>query len=393
MTTLANRVLILKPSATLAIAAKATELKAQGIDVINMGVGEPDFDTPEHIKQAAIAAIENNQTRYTAVDGTPALKQAIITKLKRDNHLDYQPKQILVSAGAKHSIYNALSALLNPGDEVIIPAPYWVSYPDMVGLFDGKSVIIPTDQQQHFKITAKQLEQAITPKTKALILNSPSNPTGMVYSKTELEALATVLLKYPNIIIISDEIYEHIIFNDQPYCNIVNAEPKLYDRTIVINGVSKAYAMTGWRMGFAAGPEPIITAMKKIQSQSTSNICSITQAASAKALGGDQSCLTPMVKAFKARHDVFLAGLNQLPGFSCLPAQGAFYMFVDVQGAMQSLGLQTDLELASLLLEKAHVATVPGSAFGAPGHLRLSYACSIEQINEVIQRIQKFCEN
>ena len=386
---LSKRIRSVPASQTAAVAAKAMELKRQGLDIINMGVGEPDFDTPEHIKQAGIEAINKNQTRYTAIDGTPELKAAVIEKLNRDNQLNYQPDQILTSAGAKHSLFNAFIALLDAGDEVIIPAPYWVSYPAMVQLFDAQPIIINAPKEQHFKITAKQLETAITSKTKAIILNSPTNPTGMVYSKNELKSLADVLLKYPNIIILSDDIYEHISWADQPYHNIVNAEPKLYNRTLVINGVSKAYAMTGWRMGFAAGPKNIIAAMKKVQSQSTSSICSITQAAAKEAFVGDQSCLTPMIEAFKARHDTFIQGLNQIPGFHCLNAEGAFYAFVDVQEAIQKTNLKDDIALASYILEKALVAAVPGTAFGAPGHLRFSYACSIEQINEVLERLKK----
>jgi len=386
---LSKRLDQIKPSATLAVAAKAAELKSQGIDVINMGTGEPDFATPEHIKQAAITAINNNQTRYTPVDGTVELKTAIIAKLKRDNKLNYTPEKIIVSNGAKHSLFNALTATLNRGDEVIIPVPYWVSYPDMVQLCGGKPVIIATDHHQGFKITPEQLKQTITTKTKAIILNSPTNPTGMVYSETELQGLAEVLLKHPEIFIITDDIYEHIMWNKHSFCNIINACPELYDRTILINGVSKAYAMTGWRIGFAAGPHAVIKAMKKVQSQSTSGPSSISQAAAAAAFSGDQSCLKPMVQAFHERHDMFVKGINKIPGFDCLPAHGAFYLFPHVQAAIDKLAnINNDVEFANYLLEKAHIATVPGSAFGAPGYLRLSYACSTEQIQEVLTRIK-----
>ncbi len=379
----------IKPSATLAVSAKAAELKAQGIDVISLGSGEPDFATPDHIKKAAIVAIENNKSYYTAVDGTASLKEAIKDKLHHDNGLDYSLSQILVSTGAKQSVYNACQAMLNPGDEVIIPAPYWVSYPSIVLLSEAKPAIVDTDRHADFKITPEQLEHAITPKTKLFFLNSPSNPTGMVYSHAELKALAKVLLKHPHVYIISDDIYEYICWAEQSFKNIVMECPELYERTIVINGVSKAYAMTGWRIGYAAGPEAIIKAMKKLQSQSTSNACSIAQAAAKAALNGSQDCITEMVTVYQQRQQFVLQGINALPGFTCNPTQGAFYLFPDVNQAITKLGLKDDIEFCAYLLENAQVAVVPGSAFGSPGHIRLSYATSNELLSSGLQRIKK----
>jgi aspartate aminotransferase len=383
----AHKLDAIKPSATLAVSAKAAELKAQGIDVISLGSGEPDFATPAHIKAAAIAAIEANKSYYTPVDGTASLKEAIKNKLHHDNDLDYSMNQILVSSGAKQSVYNTCQALLNPGDEVIIPAPYWVSYPSIVLLSEAKPVIVKTTQAADFKITPDQLEQAITNKTKLFILNSPSNPTGMVYSHAELKALANVLLKYPQVYIISDDIYEHICWAEQSFKNIVMECPKLYDRTIVINGVSKAYAMTGWRIGYAAGPEVVIKAMKKLQSQSTSNACSIAQAAAEAALRGSQDCVADMVATYQQRQKFVLEGINALPGFTCNPTQGAFYLFPAVSGAINKLSLKDDIELCAYLLEQAQVAVVPGSAFGAANHIRLSYATSDAMLTSALERI------
>jgi aspartate aminotransferase len=379
----------IKPSATIAVSMKAAELRRAGKDVIGLGAGEPDFDTPEHIKQAGIEAIQSGQTKYTAVDGTPELKAAVINKFQRENSLSFQPANILVSSGAKHSIFNLMKAVLNPGDEVIIPAPYWVSYPDMAVLTGGQPVIVPTTQEQRFKITPAQLEAAITPRTKLLILNSPSNPTGMAYSHDELKALGEVLKRHPQVLVATDDIYEHIYWGKEPLTNLGILYPELMDRLVFINGVSKAYAMTGWRIGYAAGPEAIITAMRKIQSQSTSNPCSISQAASVAALNGDQSCLQPMQEAFKQRHDYLVKALNEIPGFSCLPGDGAFYAFPDVSAAMEKLGIENDVDFATWLLENAEVAVVPGTPFGAPGHVRFSFATSLDTLQEAVKRIHQ----
>lgn len=387
---LSHRVQKIKPSPTLAVTAKANTLKAQGVDVIGLGAGEPDFDTPDHIKAAAIAAIEAGQTKYTAVEGTLALRQAITQKFKLENSLDYQPQEILVSDGAKHSFYNLIQALINPGDEVLIPAPYWVSYPDMVLLSDAHPVILPTQLNTQFKITPEQLEAAITPKTKLLILNSPSNPTGMAYRHDELKALASVLLRHPQIWLASDDIYEHIQWSKEPFSNVLMLEPKLKPRTIIIHGVSKTYAMTGWRIGFAAGPQALIEAMTNIQSQSTSNPCSISQAAALAALTGDQSSIPIMLKAFKERHDYLVEALNQLPGFQCLPADGTFYAFPKVEELIHRLpDIQDDLALSEFFLQEAKIAVVPGSAFGAPGYLRFSFATSLALLKEAIARLSK----
>ncbi|MDF2529343.1 MAG: pyridoxal phosphate-dependent aminotransferase [Gammaproteobacteria bacterium] len=394
MTRLSDRILGIKPSPTMAVAAKAAELKRQGRKIISLSVGEPDFDTPEHIKKAAMIAIETGQTKYTAVEGTLELRQAIAEKLKRDNHLDYSPKQILVSNGAKQSIYNAFGAILNPGDEVLIPAPYWVSYPDMALLFEAKPVIINTDIANRLKLTPKELEAAITPKTRILMLNSPSNPTGVAYTKAELSALAEVLKRHPHIFICSDDIYEKIWWLDEPFTNILTVCPELHDRTIVINGVSKSYAMTGWRIGYAAGPLDIITAMSNLQSQSTSNPCSISQAATLAALNGDQSCLNPMIEAFKKRHDFVINLIKSIPGFKALPADGAFYIFVNIEAAMRTLPeIKNDVEFSAYLLEKSEVAVVPGSAFGMEGYIRISYATSIESLEQALKRIHSLFEN
>lgn len=392
---LAGRVQRIKPSPTLAVSARADELKKAGKDIISLSVGEPDFDTPEFIKAAAIKAIQDGFTKYTAVDGTSGLKQAVINKFARDNQLNYTPDQILVSCGAKHSLYNLFAALLNPGDEIIIPAPYWVSYPDMAKLVDAEPVIIKADYDQQFKITPAQLEAAITPKTRLVVFNSPSNPTGVAYTKEELKALGKVLLAYPNVAIVSDDIYEHTLWNkDEPFANIVMACPELYDRTIVINGVSKAYAMTGWRIGYAAGPAKVIGAMKKIQSQSTSNPTSIAQVAAEAALNGDQTCITTMIKAYKERHDFILAELQKMPGVKCLPCDGTFYSFPNVEEVIKnSPNISNDLELAEYLLNVAEIAVVPGSAFGAPGYLRLSYATSMENIKEAMKRMSAALAN
>ncbi len=390
MSRLSNRVQSVKPSLTLIITAKAAALKASGKNIISLGAGEPDFDTPQHIRDAGIAAINNGQTRYTAVDGLPNLKKAIINKFKRDNQLTFKLNQILVSSGGKQSFYNLCQAVLNDEDEVIIPAPYWVSYPDMALLAGAKPIIIKAGIEQGFKITAKQLEEAISDKTKIFVLNSPSNPTGAVYSKQELTELGKVLIKYPNIIIASDDMYEHILLADNPFTNILEVCPELTNRTIVMNGVSKAYAMTGWRIGYAGGPEDIIGAMRKVQSQSTSNPCSISQVAAIEALNGSQECIEVMLVEFKKRHEFVVERINEINGFTCLHAQGAFYAFIDVTKAMQQKGFSTDTAMATAILEEEDVAVVPGSAFGAENHLRISFATSMEDLINALERIDNF---
>ena len=387
---LSDRVQRIKPSPTLAITARAAELRAAGKDIIGLGAGEPDFDTPEHIKAAAVKAISDGFTKYTAVDGTAGLKQAVINKLSRDNQLTYTANQVLVSCGGKQSFFNLTQALLNKGDEVIIPAPYWVSYPDMVLLADGTPVIVEADIKQRFKITPKQLEAAITDKTRLVVLNSPSNPSGIAYNQKELAALGQVLLKHPHVLVATDDMYEHILWSKEPFSNIVMACPELYERTIVLNGVSKAYSMTGWRIGYAAGPESLIKAMKKVQSQSTSNPTSISQVAAEAALNGDQTCLAPMLSAFKERHEYVLGRLNAIDGITCLPSDGTFYSFPDVRGFIDKLdGVNNDMELSEYLIEKAGVALVPGTAFGSPGYIRISFATSLDVLKDALDRIEK----
>jgi aspartate aminotransferase len=392
---LSARVQAIKPSPTLAVAARAAKLKAEGKDIIGLGTGEPDFDTPQHIKDAAIAAINKGFTKYTAVGGTPSLKQAIIAKFKRDNGLDYTAKQILVSCGGKQSFFNLALAVINPGDEVIITAPYWVSYPDIVIIAEGKPVIVQADIAQGFKLTPAQLEAAITPKTKMVVINSPSNPSGSVYTLEDLQALGAVLRKHPNILIATDDMYEHIALVDGKLSNILNACPDLYSRTMVLNGVSKAYAMTGWRIGYAAGPEHIITAMENVQSQSTSNPTSISQVAAEAALNGDQNCLAPMIKAFRERHEFVVNAFNKIDGVKCIMAGGAFYAFPDARAAIARLhklgkiGEATDLALSEYLLLEAGVAVVPGSAFGSEGYFRISFATSMENLETALGRITK----
>ncbi len=389
---LAQRVQRIKPSPTLAVSARAEELQAEGKPIINLSVGEPDFDTPNHIKDAGIAAIRNGHTKYTAVDGIKALKQAVINKFARENHLQYELNQILISSGAKHSIYNLLCAVLNPGDEVIIPAPYWVSYPDMVKLVDGTPVIVKTDFAQQFKMTATQLKAAITDKTRVVILNSPSNPTGIAYTKEELKALGDVILGHPGIIVVSDDIYEHNLWNHE-FANILNACPELYDRCVIINGVSKSYAMTGWRIGYAAGPAKIIAAMKKAQSQSTSNPASVSQYAALAALEGDQACVGEMTRAYKQRHDYLVGELQKIPGIKCVPSDGTFYTFPSIEGVLnKEKGVSNDLELAEYLLAEAEIAIIPGSAFGAPGHIRICYTTTMENLVEAVSRLRKALE-
>jgi len=385
---LADRIKRVKPSPTLAVTARANALRAEGKDIIGLGAGEPDFDTPEHIKQAAISAIEQGMTKYTPVDGTTELKQAIINKFERDNALSYTPEQILVSCGGKQSFYNLCQALLNPGDEVIIPAPYWVSYPDMVLLAGGEPVIVEGDMEHGFSISPEQLEAAITDKTRLVVINSPSNPTGRSYTRAELSALAEALNQHPDILIATDDMYEHIMWTEEAFHNILNVCPDFYDRTIVMNGVSKAYSMTGWRIGYAAGPKDLIVAMKKIQSQSTSNPASISQAAATEALSGDQACIQEMLVEFKKRHDMVVARLQNMDGVVCLPSTGTFYSFPSFKAVIEASDqFNTDVELAEYLLEHAGVALVPGSAFGAPGHMRLSFATSMEMLTAALDRI------
>jgi len=386
---LSKRVQAIKPSPTLAVTARAARLKAEGKDIIGLGAGEPDFDTPQHIKDAAIDAINRGFTKYTAVGGTPSLKQAVIAKFKRDNGLEYTASQILVSCGGKQSFFNLCLAVVNPGDEVIIPAPYWVSYPDIVLIADGKPVIVEAGIEQGFRITPEQLAAAITPRTRMVVLNSPSNPTGAVYSMQQLAALGEVLRRHPQVLIATDDMYEHILLEDQPFANILNACPDLYQRTMVLNGVSKAYSMTGWRIGYAAGPEPIMTAMTNVQSQSTSNPTSISQVAAEAALNGDQSCITPMVAAFRERHKFVVDTLNTIPGLHAVPSGGSFYAFPDARVAIKRLGCENDTALGEYLLEKAGVAIVPGSAFGAEGYIRLSFATSMGNLRKALERIGK----
>ena len=385
----ANRAASIRPSPTLAVTAKAAELRAAGRDIIALSAGEPDFDTPGHIKDAAIKAIHDGKTKYTAAGGLPELKQAVIDKFQRENALTYKPEQVLVSCGAKHSIYNLMQALLNPGEEVIIPAPYWVSYPDMAKLAGAEPVVIKTVLENRFKITRKQLHGAITDKSRLFMINSPSNPTGVSYSETELAEIAGLLTEHPEIIILTDDIYEHILWGQSEFKNIVNVCPELYDRTVVVNGVSKAYSMTGWRIGYLAGPLPLVKAAQKIQSQSTSNPSSISQYAAIAALNGDQSYIEESMAIFKQRHNFVHAGLNSIDGVECTASDGTFYSFPNMQGVIDKLdGINNDIELGEYLLEQAEVALVPGSAFGAKGYMRLSYATSMENLETALERLK-----
>ncbi len=377
------------PSATSAVLGLAAQLKEAGRDVISLGAGEPDFDTPEHIKDAAIAAIHAGETKYTAIDGTSKLKAAIRRKFERDNGLSYEPNQIIVSCGAKHTLFNACMGILSHGDEAIIPAPYWVSYPDMVRVAEGVPVIIETGIDSDFKVTPEQLEKNITAKTRILFLNSPSNPTGSCYSRDELAALGEVIRQHPQIVVLADDIYEHIHWSDTPFCSMASACPELIDQVLTVNGVSKCYAMTGWRIGYAGGPKEVVKAMNTMQSQITSNPCSISQVAAAVALDGDQSCVRDMAAAYKERSDYIVKALNETPGFECREGEGAFYAFPRVTGAMQAKGLESDADLVKFLLENADVVLVPGTPFGAPGYVRLSFACSIEELEDAVKRIRK----
>ncbi len=394
MSQVANRLKAIKPSPTLAVTAKAARLKAEGKDVIAMGAGEPDFDTPDFIKEAAIAAIRKGLTKYTAAGGTPSLRKAIVAKFRNENGLEYTEKQVLVSCGGKQTSFNLCMSLLNPGDEAIVPAPFWVSYPDMAMMADARPVFIHAGIEQGFKITAAQLQAAITPKTRLVWLNSPSNPTGAVYTADELKSLGEVLRKHPQVVIATDDMYEHILLDGSKFVNILNVCPDLYSRTVTMNGVSKAYSMTGWRIGYCGGPQELIEAMENVQSHSTSNPTSISQYAAEAALTGDQRCIDPMVAAFKERAHVITDGLNKIPGVKCLMPSGAFYAFPDCRGAIRKLyeagkiPAPTDIVLCDHLLAQAQaVAAVPGSAFGAEGYLRISFATSMDNIRKAVDRM------
>ena len=393
MSIVSNSLKRIKPSPTIAVSQKARELKAAGKDVIGLGAGEPDFDTPDNIKKAAVNAIEKGETKYTAVDGTPALKKAIVNKFKRENNLEYSAEEITVGTGGKQVIYNAFMATLNKGDEVIIPAPFWVSYPDMVLLAGGNPKIVKCNENDGFKLTPKNLKKAITKKTKWLILNSPSNPTGVAYTKKEIEALSEVLIKNKNVHILSDDIYEHITYDNFNFFTIAQVS-KLKNRTLTMNGVSKSYAMTGWRIGYAAGPKEIIKAISKIQSQSTSNPSSISQAAAVEALNGTQDFIKERANAFKERRDFVVNSLNNIKGISCLKPSGAFYVFPSCKKLLgKKAKLKTDKDFVEKLLEEALVAVVQGSAFGLDGYFRISYATSMDNLKKALERIKSFCES
>jgi aspartate aminotransferase len=393
MSIISNSLKRIKPSPTIAVTQKARELRAAGKDVIGLGAGEPDFDTPDNVKRAAIKAIKDGDTKYTAVDGTPALKKAIINKFKRENNLTYTADQITVGTGGKQVLYNAFMATLNKGDEVIIPAPFWVSYPDMILLAGGKPKIVKCSEADGFKLTPKSLKKAITKNTKWLILNSPSNPTGAGYTKKEINDLAKVLINHKNVHILSDDIYEHISYDNFKFYTIAQVS-KLKDRTLTMNGVSKSYAMTGWRIGYAAGPKDIIKAIGKIQSQSTSNPSSISQAAAVEALNGNQSFIKKRSKTFKERRNFVVKSLNAINGISCLAPNGAFYVFPSCKGLLnKKTGLKTDTDFVQKLLEKSNVAVVQGSAFGLDGYFRISYATSMQNLKKAMERIRSFCES
>ena len=393
MSIISNSLKRIKPSPTIAVTQKARELKAAGKDVIGLGAGEPDFDTPDNIKNAAIEAIKQGNTKYTAVDGTPALKRAIVEKFKRENKLEFSTDEITVGTGGKQVIYNTFMATLNKGDEVLIPAPFWVSYPDMVLLAGGKPKIVKCDEKESFKLTPNKLQKAITKKTKWLILNSPSNPTGAGYTQNEIEGLAKILIRNKKIHILSDDIYEHIKYDNFNFFTIAQIS-QLKNRTLTMNGVSKSYAMTGWRIGYAAGPKEIIKAMRKIQSQSTSNPSSISQAAAVEALNGNQDFIQERSEAFKERRDFVVNSLNNIKGISCLKPNGAFYVFPSCKKLLsKKTKLKTDSEFVEKLLEKANVAVVQGSAFGLDGYFRISYATSMDNLKKALERIKTFCES
>ena len=384
---LSERVIKVKPSATIAISSKAMEMRSAGVDVISMSAGEPDFDTPEYIKDAAKIAMDSGMTKYTQVDGVPDLKQAIINKFSEDNDLIYDPENILVSTGAKQTLYNLFQAILGPGDEVIIISPYWVSYPDMVLLADAKPVIVDTFQENDFALDISAFADAINDKTKLVIINSPSNPTGITFSRSDYESIGAILQNHPDVYVATDDMYEYIYWGDEPFISFAQACPSLFDRTITINGVSKSYAMTGWRIGYCGGPSDVIGGMKKVQSQSTSNASSISQAAAIAALNGSKDEIQSMVEQYKLRHDYLCSALNDIDGFKTTPGTGAFYLFPDVTNVIEQKGFSDDVELSQYLIEKANVAVVPGSAFGSPGYIRLSYATSLELIKEAVNRI------
>ena len=384
---ISERVRKVKPSATIAISSKAMEMRSAGVDVISMSAGEPDFDTPEYIKDAAKMAMDSGMTKYTQVDGVPDLKQAIINKFSEDNDLIYDPENILVSTGAKQTLYNLFQAILGPGDEVIIISPYWVSYPDMVLLADAKPVIVDTFQENDFALDISAFADAINDKTKLVIINSPSNPTGITFSRSDYESIGAILQNHPDVYVATDDMYEYIYWGDEPFISFAQACPSLFDRTITINGVSKSYAMTGWRIGYCGGPSDVIGGMKKVQSQSTSNASSISQAAAITALNGSKDEIYSMVEQYKLRHDYLCAALNDIDGFKTTPGTGAFYLFPDVTNVIEQKGFADDVELSQYLIEKANVAVIPGSAFGSPGYIRLSYATSLELIKEAVKRI------
>ena len=385
---LTERVQRVQPSATLTISAKAMALKAQGIDIISLSAGEPDFDTPDHIKDAAIQAIHRGETKYTPVDGTPELKEAIIEKFSRDNNLLYQQENILVSSGAKQTCFNLFQAVLEHGKEAVIISPYWVSYPDMVLLANGSPVILKTSFENNFQFKAGDLDAVLTKNTRLIMLNSPSNPTGITYTKDQYQIIGEVLENYSDVLIATDDMYEHIYWGNDKFCSFAEACPNLIDRTITINGVSKAYAMTGWRIGYCGGPEKIIAAMKKIQGQSTSNASSVSQAAAVVALNGSHQPVHSMAKEYERRHTFIFNALNNIRGFKTVAATGAFYTFPEVTGVIKHLNLSDDIELSDYLIEKANVAVVPGSSFGAKGHVRLSFATSMELLKEAVNRIK-----
>ncbi len=396
MSIIADRMSAIKPSPTMAVTAKAAELKAQGIDIIGLGAGEPDFDTPDHIKEAGKAAIDAGKTKYTPTNGTPELRKAVVDKFKRENGLEYDISQVHIGVGGKQVLFNALMSTVNPGDEVLIPAPYWVSYPDMVLIAGGTPVFIECTEDEQFKLSPAKLEAAITDKTKWLILNSPSNPTGAAYTAADLQAVADVLLKHPHVWVMTDDMYEHLVYDDFEFKTIAQVEPKLFDRTLTINGVSKAFAMTGWRMGYACGPLDLIKAMNNIQSQSASHTSSITQAACVVALNGPIDFLAERNAVYKQRRDLVVEMLNQAEGINCLTPEGAFYVYPSIAGCMGKTSkggrkISTDSDFVSALLEEEAVASVQGEAFGLSPHFRISYATSTEALKEACTRIQRFC--
>ena len=386
---LSERVQRVKPSATIAVSTLAREMRAAGRDVLSLSAGEPDFDTPKHVRAAAVEAMESGDTRYTAADGTPALKNAICRKFERDNGLTYEPAQISVGAGAKQVLYNVCAAMLNPGDEAVVLAPYWVSYPDIVKLSDGTPVVVSAGLEAGYKVTPEQIGEAITDRTRLLFFNTPNNPTGVSFTRRELEALGEVVAAHERVVVVSDDIYEHIYWGDGPWLTPAQVWTDLQDRIVTVNGVSKAYAMTGWRIGYAGANVELVNAMRKLCSQSTSNPCSVSQAAAVAALEGDQSVLAMMRDAFKERYEYMYEAVNVLPGIRCAPAQGAFYVFADAREAIQAKGLDNDTQMAELILSEAEVALVPGAAFGAEGHLRFSFACSMDDLKEAMRRIRR----